>query len=178
MKDDAYYRPPTEWTFREIRHKYQRLASTYRVETQLSLEHSCESELAKVKCALQDISRGIKTQDSAAIEVAIEFVLSDVFFHYSGHIRATMARRLKSAGLSEAANERLRRGLLKLFSSGTFGPEHKEFARLLRNIGLSSMEEEYKKLFHGGSKQQMVAKELFNDHSTMPSTGRATTAYR
>ena len=112
------------------------------------------------------------------MEVAIEFVLSDVFFHYSGYIRATMAKRLKSAGLSETAKERLRRGLLGLFSSDTFGPEHKEFARLLRSIGLGSMEKEYRKLLHGGGKQQMVAKELFGSHLTMSPTGRANMAHR
>lgn len=178
MKNDAYYCPPNEWTFSEVRQRYERLAKSYKVKDLLPLEYPYESELIKLKHALWEISGGIKKQDGAAIEIAIEFVLSDVFFHYSGYIRATMARRLKSAGLSETAKERLRRGLFRLFSSDTFGPEYKEFARLLRNIGLGSMGEEYRKLLHGGGKQQMVAKEILSSHLTTPSTGRAKAALR
>lgn len=161
MENDAYYCPPKEWTFAEVRQRYARLGSSYRVKEPLLLEYPYESELIKLKHALWDISGAIKMQDSAATEIAIEFVLSDVFFHYSGYIRATMARRLKSAGLSETSKERLRKGLFRLFSLDTFGPEHKEFARLLRYIGLGSMEEEYKELMQGGGKQQMVVKEIF-----------------
>jgi hypothetical protein len=176
MENDAYYCPPKEWTFTEVRQRYARLANSYRVKESPLLEYPYESELIKLKHALWDISGAIKKQDSAAIQIAIEFVLSDVFFHYSGYIRATMARRLKSAGLSETSKERLRKGLFRLFSLDTFGPEHKEFARLLRNIGLGSMKEEYKELMQGGGKQQMVAREIFG-HLTMPST-RAKSARR
>jgi hypothetical protein len=178
MHNETYYCPPKEWTFNEVRQRYERLARSYRVKEPLSLEYPYESELIKLKHALWDISKAIKKQDSAAMEIATEFVLSDVFFHYSGYIRATMARRLKSATLSETSKERIRRGLFRLFLSDAFGPEHKEFARLLRNIGLGSMEEEYRKLLQGGGKQQMVAKEIYSSHLTMPSTERAKSARR
>ncbi len=171
MKNDTYYFPPNAWTFSEVRQRYERLAKSFKVKDPLLLEYPYESELIKLKHALWEISRGIKKQDGAAIEIAIEFVLSGVFFHYSGYIRATMARRLKSAGLSETAKERLRRGLFKLFSSDTFGPEHKEFARLLRNIELGSMKEEYRKLLLGGGKQQMVAREILSTHLTAKKGG-------
>lgn len=177
MQNDTYYCPPKEWTFAEVRQRYESLANSYRIKEPLIFEYPWESELIKLKHALWDISGAIKKQDSAATEIAIEFVMSDVFFHYSGYIRATMARRLKSAGLSETSKERLRQGLFRLFLSNTFGPEHKEFARLLRNIGLGSMEEEYKKLLQGGGKQQMVAKEILG-HLIMLSTERAKSASR
>ena len=60
------------------------------------------------------------------------------------------------------------------FGTGSSRPA----ARSLRNIGLGSMEEEYRKLLQGGGKQQMVAKEIYNRHLTMPSTGRAKSARR
>lgn len=166
MQNDAYYCPPVKWSLAEVRQRYARLASSYKVADPLSLEYPYESDLIKLKYALWDISAAIKRRDDAAIEIAIEFVLSDVFFHYSGYIRAGMARRLKSAGLPETANERLRRGLLRLFSSGSFGPEHKDFARLLRGIGLGSMEAQYRKLLQGGGKQRVVATELFGQPDT------------
>ncbi|MBX3727230.1 MAG: hypothetical protein KF823_15075 [Xanthomonadales bacterium] len=119
--------------------------------------------MAKLKHALWDISLAVKGQDEAAIEVAMEFVLSRVFFHYSGYIRSTMARRLKGVSLSETTKERLRRGLFDIFSSDIFGPEHKEFARLLRSIGLGAMEAEYKMLLNGSPKQQAVGREVFSN---------------
>jgi len=161
MKKEGYYYPPQKWTISAVRQRYELLSSSLKVKEPLLFEYPYESELIKLKHALWAISKGIKRQDGAAIEIAIDLVISDVFFHYSGYTRATMARRLKSIALSETSKDRLRSGLLRLFSSGTFGPEHKEFARLLRNIGLGSMEDEYKNLLHGGGKQQMVAKEIF-----------------
>lgn len=163
MQNEAYYCPPREWTFSEVRLRYERLCSSYEVKEPLLLQYPYESELAKLKHALWDISSAVKGQDSAAIEVAMEFVFSRVFFHYSGYIRSTMARRLKGVTLPEAAKERLRRGLFNIFSSDIFGPEHKEFARLLRSIGLGAMEAEYKMLLGACPKQQAVGREVFGN---------------
>ncbi|RCU51623.1 hypothetical protein DU002_03900 [Corallincola holothuriorum] len=143
-----------EWRREYVIQRYEQLAKSLRVCQPISFDGvSKTSPSVSSKHALWAISHAVAKGDEAAIKIAKQFVLADVYFHYSGFIRATMARRLKSANLSLHDREELREGLYKLFYSGQFGPEYKEFCRLLRRIGLGHMKEKYKELGNMGGKQ-------------------------
>jgi hypothetical protein len=161
MTSDRYYTPPEAWSYEQIRINYLRLASSYKVAKPLPFEHEGQ-DLSKLKQALGEISLGIKSQDPACLQLAVDFVTAPVYFHYSGYLRAGMARRLKQIPLPASHAQRLQSGLLKLFRTGKFGPEYLSFVALLRQIGLGDLEPDYKALSQAGGKQALVARALFS----------------
>lgn len=156
-----YYKPPPEWRYDAIKERYERLARVLKVKAPLKIEYRYSSDLMNVKYVLLDISEGIKVNDAASIEIAADFIIAPVYFHYSGYIRTTMARRLKHPALSEAQRDRIVTGFLTIFESEKFGRECGEFVKLLNHIGLGKRKAEYeKKLCTGHGKKQQVAKAL------------------
>ena len=136
-----YYIPPISWSYENIVNTYGKLADS--LEVKIPLEFVCRENhpIFNIKNVLHEISNRLSIGDAAAIEMSKQFVIDDVYFHYSGFIRATMARRLKSVALSESDKQELRNGIYILFLNGTFGPEYKELSNLLRTIGLGSMQQ-------------------------------------
>lgn len=88
--------------------------------------------LVREKALVQDISERIKLADKAAIEVAVSFVVEQVYFHYSGYIKESMARRLKNCeALSQDQISRIISGVASLIQSGNVGPEFGQLKKLL-----------------------------------------------
>jgi hypothetical protein len=74
--------------------------------------------------------------DAAATQITVAFVLSDVYFFYSGFARSHAARRLRRAPLTASQIEALRDGIIGMLEQGRSGQEMREFVRLLRKLGL------------------------------------------
>lgn len=142
MNSKEYYNPPDEWQYESVRKRYISIANCLNVKETIKTDfeetnnRSAPNDLSKLKNLLWALSDGIKKNDNACIEIAIQFVIAPVYFHYSGFIRATMARRLKSVELTTGQLQKLRLGLYSLFKNHQYGSELREFINLLRKVGL------------------------------------------
>ena len=127
-----YYTPPNEWQFDAIKRRY----ISYGVkDSNLDIESFEQYDgIIKVKYFLKAISECVVFDDLAAIDISVDFVISPVYFHYSGYIRQTMARRLKSATLSKQQVAKIIKGVDSLISSGKTGDEFKQIHKLYLRV--------------------------------------------
>ena len=131
--EGEYYNPPIPWNYETIVQRYTDNISKCDWHRPVSFEAlQSYSEIVRVKRALQLISEAIKENDPAAIELSIDFVLSPVYFHYSGYIRESMARRLRSCNLGEKQRKKLVSGIESLIKNSKKSYEFPEIKRLYK----------------------------------------------
>ena len=129
-----YYSPPYEWQFDSMVQMYRSLTSN-KIDLEVDFEYFEKFEgIVKVKQLLLFISDRIKLNDSAAISISVNFVISPVFFHYSGYIRQSMARRLKNADLSANQISQIIKGVESLIKLGKTGQEFKQIHMLYLRV--------------------------------------------
>ena len=135
INKDSYYNPPPKWSFESIVARYQLVNNNENWEYAISFESVKKyPELIRIKKALQMISLELKSNDPGAIDICVSLVSSQVYFHYSGYIRATMARRLKSCKLTNIQVLQLVKGLEMLFENNKVSYEFKELKALLIKV--------------------------------------------
>ena len=130
-RKDTYYHPPIEWSYDSIVDWYLKINNEVSWQNTLSFD-SIEgfTDIIRIKKALQMISFKLKEKDPGAVDICVSFVSSPVYFHYSGYIRATMARRLKSCKLSVKQKRVLTRGVEALIANKQTSHEFKEIKAL------------------------------------------------
>jgi len=78
----------------------------------------------------------IEAGDPAAIAIGVEFIEDDTFMPFGRILKANTARALRRAKLTREQIERLRRHVVGLLLAGTVRREFREYAKLLRKIGV------------------------------------------
>lgn len=130
--DTDYYSTPQKWKFETIKRLYLNNSSTKQSSKIDFSRYDNLSGIDREKVLLQEISERINLPDKAAIEVAVNFIGEQVYFHYSGYIKESMARRLKNCdALSQTQISRIISGVTNLISSGNVGSEFKQLKKLL-----------------------------------------------
>ena len=90
-----YYLAPIKWKFEAIKRLYLNNCIGKQSSNINFLKYDALCGIVREKKLLQEISTRINLPDKAAIEVAVNFIGEQVYFHYSGYIKESMARRLK-----------------------------------------------------------------------------------
>lgn len=105
---NTYYNPPYEWQYETVKRKYCEAVSFAKAEPTISFAYleNYDSAAVKTRELLRFVSDALKKNDAGAIEICIEFVISSAYFHYSGYIRETMARRLKHCTLNNTTEKK------------------------------------------------------------------------
>ena len=132
MISGTYYEPPEKWKFDALKCRYL----SYGINNS-TLDFEIFEKykgIVKTKNFLQALSECITIDDNAAIDISVDFVISPVYFHYSGYIRQTMARRLKNVKLSKQQTLRIVDGVQALISSGKTGEEFEQIHKLYLKV--------------------------------------------
>ena len=87
---------------------------------------------------MDEIIAGAESGDKACIAIALEFIEEDQHFSFGRTLKANAARALRRAILSEAQKERVRQRVVNMLLAGIIPHEFKEYAKLLRSVGLGS----------------------------------------
>jgi hypothetical protein len=74
--------------------------------------------------------------DPAAVRLCVEFIEDDSFMPFGRILKANAARALRRAELTPEQAERLRHHIVGLLLAGAVRREFREYAKLLRRIGL------------------------------------------
>ena len=87
---------------------------------------------------MNQIIAGIEISDAACTLIGIEFIEQDQGFPFGRTLKSNTARALRRAKLSEDQCERLRRRIVGMLLAGYVPYEFKEYAKLLRRVGIGS----------------------------------------
>jgi hypothetical protein len=87
---------------------------------------------------IEQVIAGIAANDPACIEIGLELIEEDSKFAFGKIMKARAANALRRAGLSEAQKERIRDRVAGLLARGIVPHEMREYARLMKRVGLGS----------------------------------------
>jgi hypothetical protein len=88
------------------------------------------------------VIEGIERGDVACRSIGIEFIEQDRKFPFGKILKSNTARALRRTELTSEQKERIRRRLVSMLLSENVPHEYKEYAKLLKKIGLGSYREE------------------------------------
>jgi hypothetical protein len=129
---------PAEWSFAAVQQRYRRHAAEMRVPVPLLLQPNTWSEGDRqwLYPIMTDVIAGAEAGDRACIELAVELVESSHSQAFGRLLKAKAARALRRAVLSDYQAIRLRRRVLSMLAANAVCREFREYAKLLRALGL------------------------------------------
>jgi hypothetical protein len=125
------------WTLDAIRQRYQQYCRLHRIEPrQLPVDDHWASRRGLIVLLMDAVIQGIKEGDLACAEIGIELIEEDGGFAFGRIMKANAARALGRCALTDPQKERIRARVVGMLSRGFMPHEFRDYARLLRRIGL------------------------------------------
>jgi hypothetical protein len=134
------YNGTEEWSGAAIRERYLQLARAMGQTQGRDLtprEHS-EDSTRWVYPVMDEVIDGIKAGDLACVELGVQFIERAGKQAFGRILHANTARALRRATLSPTQIERLRSRILDMLVKAQVPHEYREYAKLLRRIGIGS----------------------------------------
>ena len=137
---DIYHGVPKGWRKEEILEMHRSLNGVYPIGGGDATEPGAPSWMPdryswlQYRETLKRVSDGVRASDSACIEIAIRYIELNYFGSYSGFIRESLARGLKSQELSKSQRERLELHFQRLIAAGMCFQEFKEYKKIRSRI--------------------------------------------
>jgi hypothetical protein len=132
------YNGTGRWTLDAIRERYAEHALRFDVREPTVLtprEHS-EGGTRWIYPVMEQVIAGISGGDPACVELGVEFIEGDQRFPFGKRLKSNTARALRRASLEAGQVERVRNRVIGMLVAGQVPHEFREFARLLRKIGV------------------------------------------
>ena len=126
------------WSRDALLARYARYARELRVAAPLDLtpyEHATGST-RWVYPVMHKVIDGIEGGDPACVRIGLEFLEEDARFTFGKTLKSNTARALRRATLDDGQRERVRRRVAGMLAAGQVPHEYKEYAKLLRRVGL------------------------------------------
>jgi hypothetical protein len=129
----ADYNGTGRWSREEVLRRYLEHAHRFHVSPPLDLtpDELVEGKRRWIYPVMRKVIAGIETGDRACIQLGLEFIQSDEKFP-----KARTARTLRRAPLSADQQELVRARVIGLLVAGHIPHEYREYARLLRKVGM------------------------------------------
>ena len=137
------YNGEGEWSLSGILERHARYCKQLGIE-QLNLypmEH-VEGIRKWIYPVMDQVIKGIELGDAACKMIGIEFIEQDQGFTFGRTLKSNTARALRHADLNEEDKARIRKRVVQMLLDGNICREYKEYAKLLRKIGLAEYHEE------------------------------------
>jgi hypothetical protein len=90
---------------------------------------------------MEKVIAGIERGDQACKRIGIEYIEEDEKFPFGKILKSNTARALRRAELSKAEIERIRKLVIHMLIEGNVPHEFKEYAKLLKKIGIGDSED-------------------------------------
>lgn len=145
VRQESYYQVPERWRAKNLTADYRARCARLGIPASEAVDRRRASSQSYDLFDAHDVILNLcdlaAAGDAAATEIAVEFVLSEVYFFYSGFARSRAARRLRRAPLTKTQIGSLQDGIIGLLEKGHTGQEIREFVRLLKKVGLGSLKD-------------------------------------
>ena len=125
------------WTLEALRERYLQHCRLFRLPPRsLPSGNDWPSRKGLIVTFLDSMIAGMKAGDLACAEIGIELMEEDGGFAFGRILKANTARALRRCALTEAQQERVRTRVVGMLARGFMPHEFRDYARLLRHIGL------------------------------------------
>jgi hypothetical protein len=126
------------WSVSGVKTRYRQYCDLFEITDPVRLEARMhqEGDVVWIYPIMEDVIRGIEDGDAACIALGVDFVEQDSLFAFGKTLKSNTARALRRAHLAEEQKERLRERIVTMLISGIIPHEMREYAKLLRVIGL------------------------------------------
>lgn len=105
------------------------------------VEHT-DGEKMWIYPVMDKVIEGIERGDAACRRLGIEFIEEDRKFTFGKILKSNTARALRRSDLTPEEQDRIRRRLVDMLLAGNVPHEYKQYAKLLKRIGLGSLRDE------------------------------------
>lgn len=156
------------WAAGAVLKRYAELARRFHVEPPADLTplETQDRGVRWIYPVMERVNEAIEQNDPAAIEIGIEFIQSDDHFPFGKILKSNTARALRRAALCAGQIHRIRRRVLQMLVDGRVPHEYKEYAKLLRKIGLGSDWPEVAAKVDQTNPRAMRYSRYFTEHAT------------
>jgi hypothetical protein len=126
------------WSVLEVQARYRRYCELLQVRDPSLPEPSqhTEGQIVWIYPVMDSVIQGIERGDAACIALGVDFVEEDTLFPFGKILKSNAARSLRRAPLTEEQKSRLRERIVTMLVSGIIPHEMREYAKLLRVIGV------------------------------------------
>lgn len=132
------YNGEGKWSKDEIIRRYIQYCRELNVPDPLdlsSVEH-VEGNVKWIYPVMDRVIVGIEQGDAACRRIGIEFIEEDRKFTFGKLLKSNTARALRRSELTPEEQERIRRRLVAMLLEGNVPHEYKQYAKLLKKIGV------------------------------------------
>lgn len=131
------------WSISGVKTRYRLYCDLLQIVDPLLLEARMhqEGDVVWIYPIMEDVIRGIEDGDAACVSLGVDFVEQDSLFAFGKTLKSNTARALRRAHLTEEQKGRLRERIVTMLISGIIPHEMREYAKLLRAIGLGEHRE-------------------------------------
>ena len=127
------------WTVAAVQARYSVYCREYGVESPIPpkpREHA-EGKERWTYPVMEAVMGGIERGDKASIALGLDFIEEDAHFPFGKRLKSNTARALRRAPLTAEQVLRVRKRVTNLLVAGQIQHEFREYARLLRHVGLA-----------------------------------------
>ena len=130
-----------QWSATGIAARYREYAERFegRMATDLTPKTYSKGDTTWVYPVMEKVIAGIASGDPACVEIGIDFISESASFPFGMTLKTYTARELRRAALTESQCERIRRRIVSMLVEGYVPKEYREYAKLLRKVGLGSL---------------------------------------
>jgi hypothetical protein len=132
------YNGEGKWSKDEIIRRYSQYCRELKVRNPIDLspEEYVEGDVKWTYPVMYKVIAGIEQGDAACRRIGIEFIEEDGKFTFGKILKSNTARALRRSELTTEEQERIRRRLVSMLIEGYVPHEYKQYARLLKKIGI------------------------------------------
>ncbi|MBA2339402.1 MAG: hypothetical protein H0V88_03330 [Pyrinomonadaceae bacterium] len=134
------YNGEGKWSKDEIIRRYLQYCRELNVLNPIDLspvEH-VEGNVKWIYPVMNKVIAGIEHGDAACRRIGVEFIEEDRKFTFGKILKSNTARALRRSELSTEEAERTRRRLVAMLIEGNVPHEYKQYARLVKKVGIGN----------------------------------------
>lgn len=135
------------WSVNEILRRYSLYCRELKILNPLDLSpiERVEGDATWIYPVMEKVIAGIERGDAACRRIGIEFIEENQKFVFGRILKSNTARALRRSDLDDAEKDRIRRRAVTMLIEGNVPHEYKQYAKLLRKIGVGNYWNEIEK---------------------------------
>jgi hypothetical protein len=159
------YNGEGEWSKDEIIRRYLQYCRAMNVPDPIDLSpvEQAKGNVKWIYPVMDKVIAGIEQGDAACRRIGIEFIEEDRKFPFGKILKSNTARALRRSELTTEEKERIRRRLVAMLIAENVPHEYKQYAKLLKKIGVDAYWEEVENRINRPNKYVMKYYDYLKD---------------
>ncbi|MDQ2746060.1 MAG: hypothetical protein M3T96_02230 [Acidobacteriota bacterium] len=145
------------WSKDEILNRYSRYCFELKIANPINLSpvEVINGSIKWIYPVMDRVIEGIELGDLACKRIGIEFIEEDRKFVFGKILKSNTARALRRNELTLEEQERIRKRIINMLIDGNVPHEYKQYAKLLKKIGIGNYQNELENRINRSNKYVM-----------------------